>query len=136
MLLRFFADAARTAALSQPELQQMLDAALFEPGEWQCDAPRQLPTRIPEPERAHLKTPAGMLFNELTHSAAPSIAAISAILDNALELDAGRYVRGGSSSTILYAIRLATRLENYLNFLLSPDADRCDTPPTTPPDPP
>ena len=49
--------------------------------------------------------------------------AISTILDNALDLDAGRYVRGGSSSTILYAIRLATRLEAYLNYLLSDHAE-------------
>ena len=66
LLLRFFAEPARTAALAQPELQQMLDAALFEPGEWQPDTIRQLPKLIPEPERQHLKTPTGLLFNELT----------------------------------------------------------------------
>ena len=31
-------------------------------------------------------------------------------------------VRSGSSSTILYAIRLATRIESYVNFLLGPSA--------------
>ena len=124
LLLRFFADPVRTSALSQPELQQMLDAALFEPGEWQPDVRRNLPTVIPDVERTHLKTPAGCLFNELTHAAAPSISAVSTILDNALELDSGRYVRGGSSSTILYAIRLATRVEAYITYLLSADAEK------------
>lgn len=45
-----------------------------------------------------------------------------AILENALDLDAGRYVRGGSSSTILYAIRLAIRVGSYIRYLLSPKA--------------
>jgi len=34
-----------------------------------------------------------------------------------------RYVRGGGSSTILYAIRLVTRVEAYVNYLLSPQAE-------------
>ena len=122
LLLKFFSDPIRTPALASPELQQMIDAALFEPGEWQPDRTKQLPKLIPAPDRAHLTTPVGMLFNELTHAPAPSIGAVTAILDNALDLDAGRYVRGGSSSTILFAIRLATRLAAYLEYLLSPRA--------------
>jgi hypothetical protein len=43
LLLRFFAEPLRTSALSRPELQQMLDAALFEPGEWQPDKPKEVP---------------------------------------------------------------------------------------------
>ena len=39
LLLRFFADPIRTSALSRAELQQLLDAALFEPGEWQVTKP-------------------------------------------------------------------------------------------------
>jgi hypothetical protein len=45
LLLRFFAEPARTAALAHRELQRTLDAAIFEPGEWQpADAPKTLPT--------------------------------------------------------------------------------------------
>lgn len=72
LLLRFFADASRTAALAQPELQRVLDAALFEPGEWRppSEAPPELPTTIPPPDldRSHLATAAGTLFHELAHS--------------------------------------------------------------------
>ena len=93
LLLRFFSDPTRTAALSRPELQQLLDAALFEPGEWQADAPKPLPKLIPAPDRTHLATRAGILFNELTHSPSASVSAVTAILDNALDLDAGRYTR-------------------------------------------
>ena len=47
LLLRFFAMPSHTQALSQLELQEVLDAALFEPGLWQPDAPKQMPTTIP-----------------------------------------------------------------------------------------
>ena len=120
LLLRFFfADPIRTSALSRTDLQQMLDASLFEPGEWQPDSPKVIPTQVPAPNRAHLATRVGILFNELTHSPTASVSAVTTILDNALDLDAGRYVRGGGSSTILYAIRLVTRVESYVNYLLS-----------------
>ena len=63
LLLRFFAEPSRTAALAVPELQRTLDAALFEPGAWQPpDVPKGLPLTIPAPTRAHLATPAGTLF--------------------------------------------------------------------------
>jgi len=123
LLLRFFADPMRTSALAKPELQQMLDAALYEPGEWHPDVPKVAPTTVPTMDRSVLATPAGLLFNELTHSPAASVAAIVTIVENALDLDAGRYVKAGSSSAILYAIRLACRIEAFLTYLLSPKAD-------------
>lgn len=47
------------------------------------------------------------------------ITALTAVLENAVDLDSGRYVRGGSSSTILYVIRLAIRIGSYIRYLLS-----------------
>jgi hypothetical protein len=124
LLLRFFAEPARTAALAHRELQRTLDAAIFEPGEWQpADAPKTLPTvcsahpptRItlgmqvlitappplvpqvcPAPDRRHLATAAGTLFQELTHSPSVVLGSVKSILENALELDPGRYVRSGT----------------------------------------
>jgi hypothetical protein len=122
LLLNFFADASRTSALSSPELQHMLDAVLFEPGEWQPPVAKTMPKVMPAPNRAHLATPAGLLFQELTHAASAPLAATCAIVDNALDLDAGRYVRSGSSATILYAIRLGIRVEGYARFLLATEA--------------
>ena len=63
LLLRFFAEPSRTAALAQRELQKTLDAAIFEPGAWQAaDAPKALPSHCPAPDRSHLATAAGTLF--------------------------------------------------------------------------
>lgn len=45
------------------------------------------------------------------------------LLENALELDPGRYVRGGSADVLLYAVRLAMRVEGFARFLLSTEAD-------------
>ena len=42
LLLRFFAEPTRTMALAHAPLQRVLDAALFEPGEWQPDEPKAL----------------------------------------------------------------------------------------------
>ena len=123
LLLRFFAEPARTAALAHRELQRTLDAAIFEPGEWQpADAPKTLPTVCsahphphhprhasahhgapplvpqvcPAPDRRHLATAAGTLFQELTHSPSVVLGSVKSILENALELDPGRYVRSGT----------------------------------------
>lgn len=120
MLLRFFAAPARTAALAQPELQRVVDAALFEPGEWLApDANRPMPAMIPPTGRAHLSTPAGTLFQELTHSPATILSATRKLLENALELDPGKYAKGGAADVLLYAARLAMRVESFARYLLS-----------------
>jgi hypothetical protein len=52
------------------ELQEVLDAALFEPATWQSPEMAAVPppTHIPAPTRDHLATPCGLLFNELLKS--------------------------------------------------------------------
>ena len=123
LVLRFFAQPSRTAALSHPELQRTLDAALFEPGEWQPpDKPKAAPLVIPGPDRDHLATPAGCLLQELTHSPAAILTSVKALLENALELDPGRYLAGGAAEVLLYSARLAVRVESFACYLLSPES--------------
>ena len=124
LLMRFFAMPGHTQALAQLELQEVLDAALFEPGLWQPDTKKVMPDTIPAPDRGCLATPAGLLFQELTHSPELLLSCLQQILDNALDLDAGRYVREGASCIIMYAVRVAVRVESFIRFLLSPDAAR------------
>ena len=62
-------------------------------------------------------------FQELTHSPEVLLGSLQTILDNALDLDAGRYVREGASRTIMYAVRLAVRVEQFVRYLLSPQAE-------------
>ena len=127
LLLRFFAQPSRTPALACVELRQMLDAALFEPGPWQPDEPRQVPTHIggDGSRRDHLTTPVGLLFSELVHSPQLTLSSISTMLETSLDLDSGRFVAGGDTSTavILYVVRLAARIESFARFAVSPKAD-------------
>jgi hypothetical protein len=124
LVLRFFAEPSRTAALACTELQDVLDAALFEPGAWQPDTPKAMPTKIPAPDRSHLATPCGLLFQELTHSPSVLLDSVVALLDNAVESDVGRYNGSGSSAVILYMCRLALRVESFARYILSPEADK------------
>ena len=51
--------------MGEPQLRHVLDCVLFEPGAWQKDDEREEPPCIPAPDRRHLNTPVGLLFNEL-----------------------------------------------------------------------
>ena len=125
LLLRFFAEPSRTLALASPELQRVLDAAIFEPAAYQAAAPRSLPELIPAPDRTHLATPAGTLFCEMTHAPAPLLATVLSLLDHALDMDVGRYVRGSrAAAVIFYTVVLAVRIVAYARFALSPTARR------------
>ena len=126
LLLQFFAETSRTVALSSSELQQLLDAVVFEPCTYQPPClPVALPELIPSVNRNHLATPAGLLIQELTHAPRPLFVAVHRILENALELDIGRYVRGGRSTAVmLYTIRLAVRVVAYARFTLSDEGLR------------
>ncbi|CAM9743366.1 unnamed protein product, partial [Sphacelaria rigidula] len=55
-------------ALRSEDLQEVLDAALFEPSQWQVVIDKTLPTHVPAETRDHLATPCGLLFNELLKS--------------------------------------------------------------------
>ena len=89
LLLSLFADATRVRALGSPELRDVLDACLFEPGPWQprdaWDAEGGLATdggfgagggggatttqTAPAGSRACFATPCGLLFNEASDDA-------------------------------------------------------------------
>ena len=70
------------------------------------------PQRIPAPNRAHLATPAGILFNELTRSPTAVSESVLALTGLALELDSGRYdPTSANCAASLYILRVAARVE-------------------------
>ncbi|CAJ1373459.1 unnamed protein product [Effrenium voratum] len=121
LLLSFFTDRQRVSALREPQLQVVLDAVLFEPGPWQSrlEAHQAPPELVPAPERRHLSTAAGLLFNELMRAPQPVLHAVLCLLQVAVEKDVGR-PDSANEGLILYIIRLAVRVESYLAFLLAP----------------
>ena len=49
-------------------LRNVLDCVMFEPGLWQNNLKKEEPLLVPGPNRDHLSTPVGLLFNELCFS--------------------------------------------------------------------
>ena len=120
LLLRFFSQPSHVHALGSPKLQAALDAALFEPGLWQSEMVKTAPQHIPAPTRAHLATPSGILFNELTRSPTAVSESILALTGLALELDSGRYDPGSANcAASLYILRVASRVEGFVRTVLA-----------------
>lgn len=119
LLLGFFTDRDRISLLREPQLQAVLDAALFEPGTWQsqAEASRGPPATVPAPDRAHLGTPVGLLFNEFLRSPKFALAAVQLMLEVAVDKDTGR-PGAANEGLILYIVRLAVRVESFLHFLV------------------
>eukprot|EP00929_Paragymnodinium_shiwhaense_P090478 TRINITY_DN50674_c0_g1_i1.p1 TRINITY_DN50674_c0_g1~~TRINITY_DN50674_c0_g1_i1.p1 ORF type:complete len:4578 (+),score=1022.66 TRINITY_DN50674_c0_g1_i1:184-13917(+) len=124
LLLGFFADRERITLLREPQLQAILDAVLFEPGSWQprWSAGKGLPETVPAPSRAHLATPAGLLFNELLKSPKCMLGNIYMMTKAAFDMDTGR-AGAAHEGIILYMLRLAIRVDSYLAFLVSHTRD-------------
>ena len=119
LLLGFFTDRHRISLLREPQLQAVLEAALFEPGPWQApsDVTDRPPTTVPGPDRRHLATPAGLLFNELLKSPRVVMEAVLCMLRVAVEKDVGR-PDSANEGLILYLVRLSVRVESFLLFLI------------------
>lgn len=113
LVLQFFAEPTRIAALANEELQSVLDACLFEPGVWRDPTNNGIPSTVPAPNRKHLATPVGLLLNELLRSPKVVLDAFEQILFQALELDCGRF-NDTSSMVILYVVRMMVRVERFL----------------------
>ena len=116
LLLNFFSSETRINALRNEELQDVLDAALFEPGQFKNSGKLASPHHIPAPTRDHLCTPTGLLFNEIVMSPTIIMECIIKMLKQVIEMDTGVYSE--LSDCILYVVRLAVRVEAYLLFLV------------------
>ena len=113
-------------ALRGKSLQLIVDAALFEPGRWRAvnftDTITEIPVIDQQKKADLLATPLGSLNNEIAKSPDVITKSILKILERSLDMDVGKYSSKSSSGPlILYAIRLAVRLEGFLKFAL----DKC-----------
>ena len=115
LLLNFFGVEGRLKALRSKALQEVLDAAIFEPGQWREEVLIDCPTTVPAPDRKHLCTAAGLLFNEIIMSPNVILTSVVNMLEKVIDMDTGKYSEIGDS--FLYIVRLAVRIEGYLLFL-------------------
>ena len=125
LVLDFFANGnpERLSALKCKSLQLILDAALFEPGSWRPADFTHYVTEIPIVDEAKLEallsTPMGSMFNEIAKSPDVLTKCVIKILERSLEMDVGKYNASTvSGPMILYAVRLAVRVEGYLKLAL------------------
>ena len=133
LLIAFFRDREKVAALAEPKIQAVMDAALFEPGKWRSlnsdiVTGKQLTSseiRIPG-EASLLFSPWGLMYNELMHAPKNSIEGVIDLLDAAIERDSGRF-GSPSSKVIMYATRLACRVTRFIEHLLVHSEDRLST---------
>jgi hypothetical protein len=117
LVLQFFADQMRVMSLGSEELQDVLDACLFEPGLWQASYEKSVPEAVPSNDQSLLSTPTGLLFNELIHAPGHVVDAVDRMALYVLELDEGKFSEN-SSSYILYVVRLMVRLQSYILSVL------------------
>ena len=111
LLLNFFSEESRLKALRTKSIQEVLDAALFEPGAWQEDIVKSCPDQVPAPKRDHLCTPVGLLFNEIITAPHILFKAVQHMLEKVIDMDTGKY--SGVSEAILYVVRLCIRVEAH-----------------------
>eukprot|EP01087_Luapelamoeba_hula_P004848 TRINITY_DN1482_c0_g1_i1.p1 TRINITY_DN1482_c0_g1~~TRINITY_DN1482_c0_g1_i1.p1 ORF type:complete len:4317 (-),score=602.49 TRINITY_DN1482_c0_g1_i1:51-13001(-) len=118
LVMTFFSTEDRIHSLKSKQLQEVLDSVLFEPGRylpaWLNKEPHDVPTSEPE----LLATPYGMLINELHRSPAGLIDSTLKLLRFALDLDTGS-AHSSTVDIILYVMRVAIRVNNYLTFMIS-----------------
>lgn len=118
LILSFFAQQDRIGALACPQLQAVIDCALFEPGYWlPKDSFIETMTVPVKNRREHLATPCGLLFNELQHSPEGVLQCLTDLLDISLDLETNSYSES-TSPVVLYVIRLLVRVEEFIIFLI------------------
>lgn len=115
LLLNFFSNEVRLKALRNESIQEVLDAALFEPGPWQSEPTKLSISTVPAENRDNLCSTAGLLFNELVMSPTLVMNSIYTMLERVLDMDTGKY--SALSESILYILRLVIRVESYILFL-------------------
>ena len=125
LLITFFSTEDRIHKLQSPELRNILDSVLFEPGKYlPVDMGGVEPLMVPTIHKDLLATPYGLLLNEMYRSPESLLRAVLALLKNALAVDTGSVVDEGaerfntSTVIILYITRLGCRVDNYISFLI------------------
>lgn len=122
LLLQFFSGPSRFAALGCAELQSVLDAAFFEPGQLRiCEYEGATRVETAPAPKAALATRFGLIVNELINAPDVVINAVDAFLERIRELDPGKASGlrdGGHAAAITYAVRFLARLEGYVLLVL------------------
>ena len=118
LVLSFFATEDRIHSLKQPKLRELLDAVLWEPGQFSSpEVSKQVPQAVPAEKQEQLATAYGLMLNELYHSPSVVLQATVKLMKLALDLNTGT-PHGSTSEVILFVCRLAARMDSYVSFVI------------------
>ena len=119
LVSNWFSQPLQVMLLNVPELQETLDACLFEPGVWSPNTSKaaQVPLSIPPNTFDHMVTPCGLLFQELTTSPKVLCTAMEDMMIQAIEMDTGTW-SSATSEVLLYIVRLVVRVEGFIDLIL------------------
>eukprot|EP00658_Telonema_sp_P-2_P010324 TRINITY_DN13891_c0_g1_i1.p1 TRINITY_DN13891_c0_g1~~TRINITY_DN13891_c0_g1_i1.p1 ORF type:complete len:1462 (-),score=417.56 TRINITY_DN13891_c0_g1_i1:67-4452(-) len=113
LLLNFFAH-DRAGLLIQPQLQKVLESAIFEP-KHHCAAEAMPVLQVPIPanERATtLATPFGLLHHELSHSADSLLDPLTLLCSGVVQLCTGNF-DSRFVPVLLFMLRIVTRIKSF-----------------------
>ena len=121
LVLSFFATNDRAHALTSPQLQQMLDAVMFEPGKHLHlkSVGQSCPIDVPASDKDVLGSAHHLLINELRRSPKTSLDAALSLGRAAVSLDVGGGGKSTSAAVTLYVVRLLARFDSYITLVLN-----------------
>jgi hypothetical protein len=125
LVITFFASDDRVHKLLSPKLKGILDAVLFEPGRYlKVSDTGVVPAMVPTQHSGLLASAFGLLMSELHRAPHNVLRSVQVLITGALALDTGSVVDAEDTDfntgvdIILYVVRLAARVDNYLSFLV------------------
>lgn len=123
LILDFFAS-NRVGSLFDPQLQQLLQAVLFSPGEWSI-TPRDEQAQIsivPCVDPSHLNSKFGHLINEIEFSPEAVLGPLLAILREVVKISLGDF-ESGYVPLVLFMVRVAVYVESFVLAVLQHSKD-------------
>jgi len=118
LVMSFFATEDRIHSLKQPQLRNLLDAVLWEPGKFNSvEQSKEVPVEVPTSKPELLSTAHGLMLSELHRSPTAVLQATVKLLKLALDLNTGT-CHGSTTEVILFVCRLASRVDSYVSFVI------------------
>jgi hypothetical protein len=117
LVLSLFATEDRIHSLRSEELQEVLDAVLFEPGTHLPAELLTVPEEVPAFNKRLLATPFGLLLNELYRSPEVIMNSVLALVKLAVNLDVGT-VHSSTVPIVLFVLRLVSRVDSAVSFVI------------------
>eukprot|EP00656_Telonema_subtile_P010359 TRINITY_DN14981_c0_g1_i1.p1 TRINITY_DN14981_c0_g1~~TRINITY_DN14981_c0_g1_i1.p1 ORF type:complete len:494 (+),score=97.89 TRINITY_DN14981_c0_g1_i1:173-1654(+) len=120
LVLNFFATEERIGCLNNPQVTQLLESVLFEPGRFLTAINHNIcPQQVPSENPDLIATPFGYLFNELLNSPHGVVDPILKLVSTARETDAGTVYNQNVFQIVLFLIRVASRVDSFLSHVIS-----------------